>query len=418
MAHPERLLISALLIHRNMTRLLDEGLTSDVLVRNRAEMLFLEKNGIPSIATFKSKFPDFKILKVDEADIPFLVNQCRSNRIRSELVKVIKGVSLKVRDDDIDVADLATETEGKLRALGLKYGSAKDIDIIGQSDIIFRQFKERRRRLKRGDLTGIPYNVPAMDSLMGGMQKTDMITVAARMGNLKTWFLLRMAASALLNDKRVLFVSLEMSKEQIAFRLWTLLSYMSQQNKIRSKLLLPNTDLEQGRTDEKKLEVLLRYFRDKINGSFIVPDIRGKFSISMTRYKIEQHNPDIVFFDYFGLAVGKSGKVDNWMEASAASNECKEMARTYELPFVLASQINRAGAEGVPGLQHISVSDSIGADSDRVFTLKKMKNETLLLSCVKNRHGRDGWRIYFDIDLDRGKLVERKAIIDDDDEDD
>ncbi len=418
MSTPEQLLISALLIHKDFSVLLKENFVSDILVRLSPELLFLEKHGIPSISTFKSKFPGFKVLKVNLDDMPLLIKECKSNRIRLELARLIKKTSSSISNGTTDLTNLTYTLEEGARSIGMKYGSSKDVDILEDYETVLNEYRERKRKVDRGESIGIPFGFKTLDEIIGGMMPSDMITVAARMGNLKTWMLIYMAVSALIHDKRVLFISLEMSKDDMAYRVWTVLSRLIQSKKIRSKLILPNDSLVKGKTSERKLEILLRYFRDKINGSFHIPEIRGKFAIEHTAYKIEQHHPDVVFFDYFGLAVSSKGRIENWMEASSASNVCKELARTYEIPFVLASQVNRSGADRIPDLAQISITDSIGADSDRVFTLQKKSKDTLLMYCAKNRHGLDGFRVYYDIDLNRGKIRERMRILGTTEEDD
>lgn len=418
MATPEALLISGILIHKDLNAVMKANFTSDMLIRHSPEMMFIEKNGIPSVSVFKATFPDFKVYKVTKEDIPLLMNQCRDNRIRLSTARLLKKTSNDISLKTASASDIVAHLEDQARKINMQFGVAKDVDIVGNWDDVFSDFVTRNTKQKAGETIGIPFDFPTMDKYVGGMMPSDMITVAARIGNLKTWMTLRFAASAILADKRVLYVSLEMSKEEISYRLWPMLAYMLTDGTVKDKLLLHNDKLIAGTENIKRLKRFLSYFKDKVDGSFIVPDIKGKFSIDHLSYKIDQHRPDIVLFDYFGLAVGNKGKVDNWMEAAAASTKCKDIARSYNIPFVLASQVNRAGADRVPQLQHISITDSIGADSDRVLTLQRKRSNLLLLSCAKNRHGQEGWRIYFETDVNMGKIKELRSVIDEEDEED
>lgn len=418
MPTPESLLISGILIHKDMQPLYKAHLTSDVLIRNRAELLFIEKNGIPSIAFFKAQFPDFKVLKVNKKDVSLLVERCRDNRIKKELTDNIQKAILGMKSSR-GISVVASSLENNLRDINAKFGKSRDSDVLGEFDEILDMYKIREDATNRGTTVGVPFGLSYLDKYLGGMKPSNMITIAARMANFKTWTLLKFGASAVLNDKKVLFISLEMSKEEIAYRLWTLLSHeiaKAVSKKKRKQILLYNDKLLLGAFNSNKVDRILRYMKKRFNASFIVPEIRGKFSIADTAYKIEQHKPDLVIFDYFGLAVGGSGKVENWMEAAGASNKCKEIARTYNIPFIIAAQVNRAGADKLPQLHNIAISDSIGADSDSVLMLMKRGNNDLTIYCAKNRHGQDGWKVMCELDINKGRIEEKFATTDADED--
>ena len=149
-----------------------------------------------------------------------------------------------------------------------------------------------------------------------------------------------------------------------------------------------------------------------IKGNLYVPDLRSRFSVSASKSKIEALEPDVCFFDYFGLAQQSAGKgMDNWTQAAEASRMCKETARIYDIPYVLGSQINRAGASAdQPKLEHISLTDSIGQDSDKVFILRPTGRRTRLqLICEKFRGSIDGWQLALDFQPNDGLIEERSA---------
>lgn len=417
MATAERSLVSAVLISKDMTQLVKANFSSDVMIRHAPELMYIEKAGrVPSLSTFKSKFPDFKMLRVAEEDIPLLIKQCEDNRIRFELTKQIKKTVNRLDDDEVDIRDVSGKFEEQVRFVNLKYGVSKDVDVMESYNEIVNTYSDRRKLVKAGETIGVPFGIPALDEHIGGMMPSDMITIAARSGNMKTWFLAYLVANALLADRKVLFLSLEMPKEQITYRVWTILSRLMQKGKVNEKLILKNDALNLGKMDSKKVARFAKYFRDKIKGSLIFPETKGKFAIEHTAYKIEQHKADIVFFDYFGLAVSTKGGADNWMEAKKASNSCKAMAITYNIPFILASQINRQGAESMPKLSQIAITDSIGQDSDRVFMLQRKNQDLTILQCAKNRLGVDNFRVYLDTDINKGLIKQRMVSLDRGDE--
>lgn len=410
-ASAERLLISGILTHKDMNPLFKSNFTSDLMIRYNSEMLFIEKYGrVPSIPVFLSKFPKFKVkVGVTKEDISHLIDECRDNTIRFNLSKQIKWAALNLRTNKVKPNELVTKLEDGIRKINMKFGTAKDVDILSNYKEYLNEYKVKQSKFETGESIGIPYNYPSMNKYLRGMMPGSMITIVARTGQFKTWFLEDCATSAIINNKKVLFISLEMTRNEIASRLFTLLSYriaLSLRNKRRGKLLLPNDQLMLGEISHIKVSKMLEYISSKYQSSFIVPDIKGRMSIADVVYKVEQHKPDIVFFDYFGLSVAGSGKVENWMEAQSASVKCKEIARTYNIPFVIAAQLNRAGADKLPQLQHIALTDSLGSDSDAVIALQRKSSKSLLSVILKNRHGLTNVKTYYDIDINNGIIKE------------
>ena len=93
------------------------------------------------------------------------------------------------------------------------------------------------------------------------------------------------------------------------------------------------------------------------------------------------------------------------MQASAASNAAKGIARTYGIPFVMAAQLNRTGAT-TPRLEHIALTDSIGQDSDKAYVVTKKSTNRLSFHCQKFRGGQDDWQSILRWDVNRGRIEE------------
>jgi NifU-like protein involved in Fe-S cluster formation len=79
----------------------------------------------------------------------------------------------------------------------------------------------------------------------------------------------------------------------------------------------------------------------------------------------------------------------------------------FGIPFVLNAQANRKGVEAqdAPELDHISLTDALGADSDQVLSLRYRAGD-LKMVIKKNRRGRTGDVIKFDLDIDNGVIEE------------
>ena len=437
MASAESLLVSAIITNKTKQELNKANFTSDNMSKFADEMFFiLESRSVPSRRAFKAKFPGFIVQKMAESDIPNLIEQCKENKIRADTAKSLFSAAKKL-DSGESPKKVISLLERDVRNIQSQFGNVTDVEVMSNLGMYINRYMDKREKSKDGGTIGIPYGIPTVDKLTGGVQPNELITIAARTGVGKTWIMCKMAAHAIMNNYTASYLSLEMDWDAIANRVFTIISYQyaverfaAQQGKKlkRDKYLvehvLPNTDLNLGTISEKKVARFLKEMRERVKSELHVPDIKGKFGIASSQRIIEKDNPDIVFFDYFGLTQQVSGSrgVESWMDASQASKLAKELARTYELPYVMGAQLNRSGAQSeTPQLEHISLTDSIGQDSDKVFMLKASgRRKRIQLICEKFRGSFDKWRVNLDFDVNVGKIEElgTVGVGDNDDEED
>lgn len=381
-------------------------MTSDNIAKFTDEMAYLTQPGVlPSRRTFLSKFPRFKIVKVPRSDVERLIDLCINNKVREDFVVIMRSTTEEIRNSK-DVPAVAKKMERALRKINNQLTGTVDIDVIGDLEGYLKRYKQKRKKAKSGKTIGIPYGFSGIDNLTSGMHPTELISVIARLGVGKTWILCKLAASALVSKKDVTFFSLEMGVDSIASRIFSILCYDLRKGDRKLSTILFNDQLNLGRMSTKRVDKLIGQLSQIIDNKLWVPEIRGKFSIEDAGRKIESLQPDIAFFDYFGLAVAEGGKIDNWMQASSASNTAKEIARTYGIPFVMAAQLNRTGAT-TPRLENVALTDSIGQDSDKAYVLTENKRKTrLVMDCQKFRGGRDNWEATLRWDVNKGRIEE------------
>ncbi len=406
MATPERLLVSALLLYKCKDILIREGMTSDNISRYKDEMSYLTQPGVlPSENTFLAKFPKFKIVKVPRSDVEFLIKECLNNKVREDFVKIMRSTTNEVRDAK-DIPKVAQNMERELRKINSQLSGTVDIDVMDDIAGFLARYKEKRKKARKGKTIGISYGFPGVDNITGGMNPSELISVIARLGVGKTWILCKLCASALVSKQDSVVFSLEMNVDSIASRIFSILCYDLRQGDKKLSTILFNDQLNLGRMTTKKVNRLIGDISKIIDNKLWVPEIKGKFSIEDAGRKIESLQPSIAFFDYFGLAVAEGGKVDNWMQASAASNTAKGIARTYGIPFVMAAQLNRTGAT-TPRMEHIALTDSIGQDSDKAYILTENSRKTrITMDCQKFRGGRDSWKAEIRWDVNKGRIEE------------
>ena len=440
MASAENLLISAIVTNGNKKELNKANFTSDNIAKFSDELFFvLASRSVPSKRAFKAKFPRFIIQPIPESDIPNLIQQCKENKVRADISKTLVDSAQKLQQGE-EPQKVVTLLERDVNKIQSQFGNVTDVEVMSNLSMYINRYMDKREKAKKGDIIGVPYGIPTIDKLTGGLVPNELVTVAARTGVGKTWFMCKSAAHAVISDHSIMYLSLEMDWDAIANRLFTLISYQLAMEKMNAKSrtmkkksrdkfleenILENSGLTLGTISEKKFAKILKEIRSRIKGNLHVPDIKGNFGISSSARRIENLEPEIVYFDYFGLTQNTGGGkgVENWVQASEASKTAKKIARTYEVPFVMGAQLNRSGAQSdTPKLEHISLTDSIGQDSDKVFMLKETgRRKRIQVICEKFRGSFDKWRVNIDFDVNVGRMEELGTVgvkDGDDDEDD
>ena len=198
----------------------------------------------------------------------------------------------------------------------------------------------------KGTVTGIPTGFIDLDYKLSGFQPSDFILIAARPSMGKTAFVLNIAQyMAFKKNKAVAIFSLEMSKEQLVNRLFSLESQVDAQS------------LRTGNMKDSDWEKL-------IEGAGIIGQSKRK-------YKLE-HGLDIIIIDYLQLMTGSVGRSSEsrQQEVSDISRQLKGLARELNVPVVSLSQLSRAvesRPDKRPMLSDLRESGAIEQDADVVM---------------------------------------------------
>ena len=216
----------------------------------------------------------------------------------------------------------------------------------------------------KGTVTGIPTGFIDLDYKLSGFQPSDFILIAARPSMGKTAFVLNIAQyMAFKKNKAVAIFSLEMSKEQLVNRLFSLESQVDAQS------------LRTGNMKDSDWEKLIEGAGVIGQSKLIIDDTPG-ISISELRskcrkYKLE-HGLDIIIIDYLQLMTGSVGKSSEsrQQEVSDISRQLKGLARELNVPVVSLSQLSRAvesRPDKRPMLSDLRESGAIEQDADVVM---------------------------------------------------
>ena len=222
-----------------------------------------------------------------------------------------------------------------------------------------------------GAITGVPTGFKDVDHIFNGLQKSDLILVAARPAMGKTAFTLNIAQNVtMLYDKTVAFFSLEMGKEQLVGRILSSVAGVSSE-----KLRRANMDPADW---EKVIAAADRMSKSKLfiddTPGLTVQDMRSK----LRRLKVE-HGLDLVIVDYIQLMQGRNagkGSENRQQEVSEISRNLKLIAREFNVPVIALSQLSRSVESRLdkrPVLSDLRESGSLEQDADIVIFLYRDK---------------------------------------------
>ena len=310
---------------------------------------------------------------------------------KSLLRKLIKSStaiieeSYNKQDKVDDVLDLAQK---KIFDLAEKQGSN---DYEPLSTVLERGFIEIERLFNnKGSKTGVGSGIRDLDAKTSGFQKGDMVLIAARPSMGKTTFSLNIAENAALREgKSVVIFSLEMPKEQLAYKL------------LCSEANVDMLKLRTGNLDDDDWERIARATGPLSKAKIYIDDTAG-LSVMEMRSKCRkikmEHGIDMILIDYLQLMSGSAGSESRQQEVSEISRSIKALAKEMECPIIALSQLSRAPeqrADHRPMLSDLRESGSIEQDADVVMFLyrdeyyNKETEEKNIGECIiaKQRNG-------------------------------
>lgn len=295
------------------------------------------------------------------------------------------------KQDNVDsVMDLA---EKRIFNIAEKKSSS---DFEPMNVVLERGFLQIEKMFNnKGDLTGVPSGFPELDGKTSGFQKGDMVLIAARPSMGKTTFALNLAQYAALRaNKSIVIFSLEMSKEQLAYKL------------LCAEANVDMLKLRTGNLEDRDWENIAKASGPLAGSKIFIDDTAGVSVMEMRskcrRIKME-HGIDMILVDYLQLMTAGtgSGGESRQQEVSEISRSIKALAKEMQCPVIALSQLSRAPeqrADHRPMLSDLRESGSIEQDADLVMFLyrdeyyNKESEDRGVAECIiaKQRNGPTG----------------------------
>lgn len=296
------------------------------------------------------------------ANVKFYAEIVHEKAVLRRLIRVSEQVTKDCYMDSQPLEDILEDTEKSVFDVIQQRGGSEFEPI---RDVVLRTLDSIEKAAKqKGNITGLETGFRDLDAKTAGLQKSDLILIAARPAMGKTAFVLNIAEYvALHSNSTIALFSLEMSKEQLVKRMLAMNSMVDSQ-KIRTG------DLEDDDWDK-----LVGSVRKIGNSNLVIDDTSGitasELRSKCRKLKIEQ-GLDLVIIDYLQLmtGAGKRKSDSRQQEISDISRSLKVMARELNVPVIALSQLSRAvesRPDKRPMLSDLRESGAIEQDADIVM---------------------------------------------------
>jgi replicative DNA helicase len=218
----------------------------------------------------------------------------------------------------------------------------------------------------KGALRGLPTGFTELDNTLSGLQKSDLIILAARPSMGKTTLALDIARMAsVTHEKSVLIFSLEMSSQQLVDRMLSAQSRVNAWN-LRTGHLSSDRDFSQLRDSLDKLSKAKIYIDDQPGNSIV------RMKALSRRIKAEK-GLDLIVVDYLQLMTTSKNYDSMVNQVTEISRSLKSLAKELDVPVLALSQLSRAveSRGGKPRLSDLRDSGSIEQDADVVMFIHR-----------------------------------------------
>lgn len=324
--------------------------------------------------------------------------------ILRSLITSLQEKQVKALRPDTEVTELLHELDALLDSLQNEMASSSTQEEAGPvARRVLDYSYARQAEREAGVYTQIPSGLSELDGLTGGLHKGELTVLAGRPSMGKSAVALWMALSAARCGKTVAFFSVEMSKEQNATRLLSIISGIDADSlRFKGTSAADRIRLEKAQTELDSLPIILEYC-----GSDTVEDMRAKAQVLNKQGKL-----DVLFIDYLNLIniVVPKNQLQETTDLALGNvvRKIKLMAEEMDIPVVLLAQMNRESvrrqAPYLPVLSDLRNSGAIEQVADVVIFVYRAEKYNIfydpktkedlrgvgLLIVSKNRNGATG----------------------------
>jgi len=299
----------------------------------------------------------------ERPSIEHYVKIVRDKALLRGVISAATTAIARASDQSDSAEDVLSDTEAAIFQL-----SEKRIGrgFMGIQEIVRESIGSVDALLQRGQrITGMATHYTDLDEMTSGLQRSDLVIIAARPSMGKTAFVMNIAENAAIEDQQVVGVfSLEMSREALLMRL------------LCSQARVDAHKMRTGSLWQEDTKKVVRAMEQLAHAPIFIDDTPGislsEMRAKARRLKHSQGRLDLIIVDYLQLMSGGGKRFENrTQEVSAISRGLKAIAKELSVPVIALSQLSRApesrGGDHRPQLADLRESGSIEQDADLVM---------------------------------------------------
>jgi len=299
----------------------------------------------------------------DRPSIEHYVKIVRDKAMLRGLISAASAAIARASDQSDLAEDVISDAEAAIFQLSeQRIGRG----FMGIQEIVRESFGSVDALLQRGQrITGLATHYTDLDEMTSGLQRSDLVIIAARPSMGKTAFVMNIAENAAIDDQQVVAVfSLEMSREALLMRL------------LCSQARVDAHKMRTGSLWQDDTKKVVRAMEQLAHAPIFIDDTPGislsEMRAKSRRLKQAKGRLDLIIVDYLQLMSGGGKRFENrTQEVSAVSRGLKALAKELSVPVVALSQLSRApesrGGDHRPQLADLRESGSIEQDADLVM---------------------------------------------------
>ena len=297
------------------------------------------------------------------SNVEYYAKIVREKTIKRDLITVTAKIQQEAYNDSLESEELLDVAEKEIFDITQRKFSSPTIKLFNILHDTFDHISNLHDR--EGRLTGISTGYYDLNDITSGLQKSELIVIAARPSMGKSSLVLNIAEHASTKEKKpTLIFSMEMSAQQVA------------QNMLCSTAKIDAHLLRTGKLDDNQFSNLSLAMGDLSESEIFIDDTPGlgllELRAKARRLKL-QHNIQMIIVDYLQLMEARKAE-NRQQEISSISRGLKALARELEVPVIAVSQLNRSveTREGhTPRMSDLRESGSIEQDADVIILLHR-----------------------------------------------
>jgi replicative DNA helicase len=320
---------------------------------------YYKYNSLPAKAVVSSIFPGFSYLDdVKDHETKYLCDELIKAKVKRDAITIINNAS-----DSLTVDPYGTIDSVIYRLSNIKKGTPDAVHYT-DGDAIARYTKvvANRDKTAKGISVGIKTGISFLDDKYLGWQVGSLIGIVGRTGVGKSWIAEYLSCQAYLSGKRVLFLSPELSCDQVNFRWDTIMSRFDGRTFLNDKLLIGQINLKEYNEWLTKMSTRKDWITlDTASGR--------SFNIGSITALVNKFSPDVLVVD--GVALIEAPGEKSWEKVMTVSYGLKAISVNKKLVTIATSQANRETGDEMPKTHQVSYGDAFAQAVDDLIMLQQ-----------------------------------------------